>query len=122
MAFRPQKHTQVVPLTISFGDDESLVVYYKPFALTFGDAKQLVGSEIDKKSDAEKLDIMVEYLLKYIDRADWEDENGKPLGFNREVLETLPIFIVQKIFSAVMDAVNSGGSKSPEGNSEVSGE
>jgi len=120
MAFKPQKHTQVVPLTIQFEGDESLVVYYKPYALTFGDAKQLVGSDIDNKSDAEKLDIMVDYLCKYVERADWEDSDGKPLPFNREVLETLPIFVVQKVFSGVVDAVNSGGDKSQTVNPEIS--
>ncbi len=112
MAFRPQKHSQVVPLTIGFDGEESLVIYYKPYAMTFGDAKEMVGSDIDKKSDSEKLDVMVDYLIKYVDRADWEDADGKPLPFSREVLETLPVFVVQKVFSAVVDAVNSGGDKS----------
>jgi hypothetical protein len=112
MAFRPQKHGQVAPLTIQFEGDESLVVYYKPYALTFGEAKAIVGSDLDSKSDAEKLDVMIDYLLKYVDKADWEDSNGQPLPFNREVLESLPVYIVQKVFSTVMDAVNSGGDKS----------
>lgn len=112
MAFRPQKHTQVVPLTIQFEGDESLTVYYKPYALTFGEAKELVGSDIDSKSDAEKLDVMIDYLLKYVERADWEDAEGQPLSFTREVLESLPIYVVQKVFSAVMDSVNGGGDKS----------
>jgi hypothetical protein len=112
MAFRPQKHTQVVPLTIQFEGDDSLVVYYRPFALTFGEAKAMVGSDIDGKSDAEKLDVMIDYLLKYVERADWEDNDGNPLPFNRDALESLPIYIVQKVFSAVMDAVNGGGDKS----------
>ena len=107
MAFKPRKHTHIEPLTIPFGD-ESLVVYYKPYALTFNEAQLLLAGDFEAKSNSEKLDVMLEYLLRFVEKADWEDENGNPLGFSREILSELPMNVLQTIFGAVSTAINGG--------------
>lgn len=104
-------HTQVLPLPIKFGE-ETITIYYKPHALSFDEAQALASSDIDAQADAEKMETMISYLLKYVERADWVDDTGQPAAFNRQILGSLPMALVQNIFSTVMDAVNGGGDKS----------
>lgn len=112
MAFTPLKHTQIISLPVSFGD-ETFTVYYKPFALTYSEFAAFTEKfTAEDGAVSEKLNLMADFLLRVVERADWVDNDGNPLPFDRKTVDNLPFQILNAISSAVITAVSGGGDKS----------
>ena len=104
MAFTPFLSKQVEPLPIHIGE-QTFTVYYKPYAFTMRERAELLPEGFSELPVVEQQQIVVDLLTKLVERADWVDEDGNPLGWSREVLDSIPARILEQIMTPVVNAV-----------------
>ena len=114
MAFTPFKYTHVEALTVNI-DGESVVVYYRPYGITLAERMEMLPSDLNERGAGEQQQILVKMLLKLVRNIDWVDENGQPLGFDEEILKGIPVRILDKLVSQVIDAAFSVSSEQKSG-------
>ena len=114
MAFTPFKYTHVEALTVNI-DGESVVVYYRPYGITLAERMEMLPSDLNERSAGEQQSILVKMLLKLVKSIDWVDEDGNPLGFDEQILNSIPVRILDKLVSQVLNAAFSVGNEQKSG-------